>query len=59
MDAADDKWYRGVYSLDMVDFMIEMLLPKYSIVSSEIRNGFLYHDSFSLDKAINIWDCIV
>jgi hypothetical protein len=59
LDAADDKWYRGVYSLDMVDFMIEMLLPKYSIVSSEIRNGFLYHDSFSLDKAINIWDCIV
>ena len=59
LEAFDDKWYRDVYSLDMVDFMIGMLLRKYSIVSSEICNGFLYHDSFSLDKAINIWDSII
>jgi len=55
----DDIWYRGVYSPDMVDFMIGMLSHKYSIVSSEIRNGFLYHDSFSLDKPINVWESII
>jgi hypothetical protein len=52
-------WYRGNFSLDMTDFMSGMMLPKYAIVSPDIRHGFLYQDSFSSDEAINIWDNII
>ena len=59
LDAFDDKWYRSVYSLDLVDFMSSIMTRKYSVVSPDIRNGFFYYDSFSAEKTINIWDSIV
>jgi len=59
LDRTDDMWYRGNFSLDMTDFMSGMMLPKYAIVSPDIRHGFLYQDSFSSDEAINIWDNII
>ncbi len=59
LDSFDDNWYRNEFSLDMVDFMCGMLAQRYSVFSPDIRNGFLYQDSFSSDETINIWDSII
>lgn len=59
LDACDDKWYRNEFSLAMTDFMSGMMAQRYSVVSPEIHNGFIYQDSFSSDETINIWDRIV
>lgn len=55
----DPIWQERNYSIELCDFMFSLIEEKYSVVSEDIKDVFIYESKEDNDKEHNIWQEII